>query len=252
MTRMKRFALGTTVVAILVVVTAEAAELPVPLEPMSAVTDLAHVLADPERRAIEEDLNALRSRTGIEVAIVLLPDLAGLPIEDATLAVGRRWGVGGEGDRGVLVLLAIADHEARIEVGYGLEGVIPDLAAKAIIEDVMTPAFREGEYGQGLLNGVRAIAAQVTEGEGGGATSPQRAPLFTGLPLYAFFILLQWILVVLARTKSWWLGGVIGAGIGGVVFTTTSAIITIPLFAILGIIVGDGRDKLHVHQVSWS
>lgn len=122
-----------------------------PPAPKGHVNDLAGVLSGDEIRRLEDDLRAHREATGQEFALLIVPSLDGEPIEDLTIRTVERWGLGRKGrDDGLLMLVAIADRKIRIEVGYGLEGAIPDVVASRVIRNLMVPRFRAGDYAGGI------------------------------------------------------------------------------------------------------
>lgn len=179
------------------------------------VTDVAEILPEDQERSIEERLQAYKNATTNEIAVLMLLTLEGYPIEDASLEIGRTWGVGGTKDNGILLLIAYEDREVRIDVGYGLEGAVPDIVAKGIIDDDITPHFRDGDYAGGIMAAIDALEKHI-----GGEYTADRysAPQESPFGVFGFFIglmMLQWLMAVLGRTTSWWLGGILG-GIGGV------------------------------------
>lgn len=118
------------------------------------VTDNADMLTDEEEAKIEDALYQIYEQTDIEYAIYLEPSLDGKTIEEASLEIGRKLGIGNKEDNtGLLIYVALEDREFRMEVGYGLEGVIPDSQAKKII-DCMTSYFKNENYADGLLAAV--------------------------------------------------------------------------------------------------
>lgn len=126
------------------------------------VTDLANVLTADERSALEGRLAALESRTGSQVAVLLVPSTQPEAIEQYALRVVEAWQIGrGDVDDGVLLLVALEDRALRIEVGYGLEGAIPDARANRIIDEYVTPHFRNGDFAAGVNAGVDALAAAI-------------------------------------------------------------------------------------------
>lgn len=129
------------------------------IEPQGYVSDYANVVSPATRQAIHAYLQSLEEVSGVQVAIVTIPSLQGAAIEDVTIDLYRRWGVGRKPqDEGALFLLAIQDRRSRLEVGYGLEAVLPDAAAGDILR-AMRPALRERKYGEAL----REAAAQLGE-----------------------------------------------------------------------------------------
>lgn len=118
------------------------------------VTDNADMLTDEEEAKIEDALYQIYEQTDIEYAIYLAPSLNGKTIEEASLEIGRKLGIGDKEDNtGLFIYVALEDREFRMEVGYGLEGVIPDSQAKKII-DCMTSYFKNENYADGLLAAV--------------------------------------------------------------------------------------------------
>jgi len=137
---------------------ARAAELEVPAL-RSAVTDRAGMLAAPTRRQLENALRHLRSAGGTQLAVLTLPDLAGLSIEQASIRVAEAWKLGSENaDEGVLLLVAQKERRVRIEVGQGLEGSLTDAYSKRIIDEGITPLFKLGDMDGGVVVGVYQIA----------------------------------------------------------------------------------------------
>jgi uncharacterized protein len=135
------------------------------------VVDLADVLTSAAERDLTTQLAKVEQKTGTQIVVAILPDLGGYPIESWGLALGRTWQIGRAGkDDGIVIVLAPNDREIRIEVGYGLEGDIPDAKAHQIIQHILVPAFREGRYATGLEEAIGTLEklivnpeAQVTE-----------------------------------------------------------------------------------------
>ncbi len=126
------------------------------------VNDQAAMLDDAFEGQLEERLRVLEEETGAQVAVLTISSLEGDPIEDFSIRVVETWKLGREGvDDGVLVLVARDDRRMRIEVGYGLEGALTDAQAGRIIDGLMTPRFREGDFAGGVGAAVDAISAAV-------------------------------------------------------------------------------------------
>ena len=134
------------------------------------VNDFANVLTSDQVQALERKLVAYDDSTSNQIVIVLLPtvtDKSGVeyPIEDVALKILREWGVGNQkNNNGIVVLGAMQEHKLRIEVGYGLEGAIPDIIAKSIIENDLRPNFRSEDYYRGLETAINSII-QAAAGE---------------------------------------------------------------------------------------
>lgn len=133
------------------------AELKVP--PLSGrVVDLAGVLSREASSEIEGRLESLEKEKGAQVVVLVVQSLEGESIEQFSMRVVENWKLGRKGiDDGVLFTVAIKDRTMRIEVGYGLEGTIPDAIARRIIGDIVTPHFREGDFNSGVKAGAEAI-----------------------------------------------------------------------------------------------
>lgn len=218
--KMNRFVF-TAVLAIILPVTVLAYTSPG--KPQGFVNDFAGVISAQERQSIETKLGALQKSTGAEVAVVTVPSLGDETIESYATKLFQEWGIGGEAkDTGLLILVAPTEREARIEVGYGLEGPVTDLQSGNIVRKVMIPAFKEGDYYGGIdgaVDAIGAIIAQSPEAEQYSA-EPEESFLqgFDPFSLFFVFIILVNVFArVLGRSKSWWHGGVIGAGIGSVI-----------------------------------
>ena len=119
--------------------------------PARLVVDNANILTAAEVETLERKLVALDDSTSNQIAIVTVKSLNGEALEDVAVATFRDWGIGNKKTRnGVLVLVAIEDRKIRIEVGYGLEGAIPDVTANDIINNDIKPNFKQGNYYAGL------------------------------------------------------------------------------------------------------
>jgi uncharacterized protein len=126
--------------------------------PPKLVNDFASMLTPEQVQALENKLVAYDDSTSSQIAVVTVQSLEGYEDEEFALALGREWGVGGkEFSNGVVVLISKDDRKSRIEVGYGLEGAIPDITAKTIIENELLPSFREGNYYRGLDRATDAL-----------------------------------------------------------------------------------------------
>ncbi|HSN44847.1 MAG TPA: TPM domain-containing protein, partial [Casimicrobiaceae bacterium] len=135
------------------------------------IVDNAELLPRATREKIGATLAAHESATGNEIAVLTVPTLDGESIEGSATRVFDAWKLGKKGnDNGVLLIVVPQDRRLRIEVGYGLEGTLPDVVASRIIRDVMTPAFKGGDYDRGIGDGVAAIVATL-EGRSA-ATAP--------------------------------------------------------------------------------
>lgn len=131
------------------------------------VNDHAQLLSQPYKTRIESSLKALEDATGAQVALLTLPSLEGEALEDYTLRVAQTWALGRKGaDNGVLLFVARDDRKLRIEVGYGLEGILTDAACGRIIDRLMLPRFRQGDFEGGIEAAVTAVGGAI-RGEAG-------------------------------------------------------------------------------------
>lgn len=150
---------------------------PAKLNPQGYVSDFAGVLDQASRIELENYCGSVEKATGAQIAVVTLPSLQGEPIEDFANDLYRKWGIGKKGkDEGVLLLLAVHDRRSRIEVGYGLEPILPDGFDGSILRE-MRPSLVEGNYGQALLAGTAQIGDQIAKAKGVqiSRTLPRRA-----------------------------------------------------------------------------
>ncbi len=140
------------------------AEVPVPTL-RSPVMDLVGKLSFDEQKRLEESLLAFEREKGAQIAVLILPTTAPETIEQYSIRVAEDWKLGRKGvDDGILLVVALEDRAVRIEVGYGLEGAVTDLHAKRIIDGLVTPRFREGDFDGGITEGVNALM-QLIRGE---------------------------------------------------------------------------------------
>jgi uncharacterized protein len=164
----------------------------VPVPPLNApVTDVAGTLTPDQSAALDARLRAFEQGKGSQVAVLIVPSTHPEEIEQYAMRVADAWKLGREGvDDGALLLVAIQDRRVRIEVGYGLEGVLPDATANRIIEGDIVPAFRSGDYYGGIAAGVDRML-RVIEGEP--LPEPKRRPPAEGVP--GLFPLLPFLFV---------------------------------------------------------
>jgi uncharacterized protein len=137
------------------------------LQPSGYVSDYAGVIDPGDRASLESLLGELERKSGSQIGVVTLASLEGNEIRDFTNRLFERWGVGQRGkDNGILIVAAIEDRQIWVEVGYGLEPVIPDSRAGRILDQYVIPHFRAGNYGAGLVAGARQLAG-IVAGEAG-------------------------------------------------------------------------------------
>lgn len=138
-----------------------AADKPVPFL-SGRVVDEADLLPPETETRLDQTLAELERTTGAQVAVLTVESLDDEPLEDYSMRVVETWKLGQKGkDDGVLLLVAEQDRQMRIEVGYGLEGTLTDLESRMVLDDVIRPAFRAGDFAGGIEKGVEAIATAV-------------------------------------------------------------------------------------------
>lgn len=126
------------------------------------VTDLAGVLSSEQRSALEQKLAAFEAAKGSQIAVLIVPSTQPETIEQYSIRVAEQWKLGRKGvDDGLLLLIARDDRALRIEVGYGLEGVVPDAIAHRVIDEIIVPRFRAGDYAGGIDAGVDKLIGLV-------------------------------------------------------------------------------------------
>ena len=137
-----------------------------PVPPLkSRVTDLVGALTSAERSSLETKLADFEARKGAQIAVLIVPTTQPEAIEQYSIRVVEAWKLGREKpDDGALLLVAMQDRALRIEVGRGLEGALTDLVANRIIDEIITPRFREGDFAGGIASGVERMIA-VVDGE---------------------------------------------------------------------------------------
>lgn len=189
------------------------------------IHDEAHVLSPGFVSQLEQILKAHEDSTSNQIAILIIPTLDGYPIEDYTLKVAEAWKLGKKGnDNGVLLFVAINDRKVRIEVGYGLEGPLPDAVCNQIIRNEMAPYFRQDNYEGGVLAATQAIVKAIA-GEYHDRSPVARKKTRGGSLFGALVVLIIIIIISSLRNRGnrgggWtsgggWYGGGFGGGGGG-------------------------------------
>lgn len=148
----------------------------IPPKPTAAagiyVQDYAQVLSAEDKRRLLSIGQELDNKTTAQLAVVTVKNLDGQPIEDYALSILREWGIGSkEKNNGALIVVAVQDRRSRIEVGYGLEGLLTDGLTGRIQDQAMIPYFRKGNYAAGIVNGYAVTASIIAKDEGVQLTS---------------------------------------------------------------------------------
>lgn len=188
-----------------------------PGTPSGFVNDFTNTFSVDQKTALESKLKTFAAESSNEISVALIPNLGGDTIENFAVSLFKDWGIGkNKNDNGVLILVAKDDRQMRIEVGYGLEGALTDSQSNQIIANILRPAFRINDFYGGLNAATDAVVA-ATKGEYVPTVIP-RDQGYTDdqileIVFYSAFALM-WLSSVLGRTKSWWLGGVLGGFVG--------------------------------------
>jgi uncharacterized protein len=125
----------------------------------SGVVDAANLLDPAQKQALSAKLIAQKKASGRSLMVATIPDLQGYDIRDYGYRLGRAWGVGDKNSNGALLIVAPAEHKMRIEVGYGLEGILTDALSSQIVRNTITPHFKAGDMVGGINAGVDEISS---------------------------------------------------------------------------------------------
>lgn len=216
---LKKIAVGLIIVFPFIAVAQNIPERP---NPPKLVNDLANVLSADQEAALERKLVAYDDSTSNQITVVTINTLDDYPIEEYALQLFRTWGIGNqEHNNGVLVLAAIADRKIRFEIGYGLEGVIPDITANQIITSDIAPAFRSESYYEGLDKATSSLIAAAA-GEYKAPEGYRDRGRKRNFPV-SFIIILGIIILLIARNRGGGGGGFMSrrgyrGGFGPVIF----------------------------------
>lgn len=189
--------------------------------PPRLVNDAAGVLSPEQVETLERKLVALDDSTSNQIAVVLIKTLGDYAIEDYAVKLFREWGIGNKKtNNGILIIAAIDDRKMWIEVGYGLEGAIPDVTASSIYRNEMVPEFRKQNYYQGIDNAINALTqaavgeykvkkerAKGDNGSGGGS-------------IFIFLILLVIVILIVSRGGRGGGGGGLGSIANAVILSS--------------------------------
>ena len=185
------------------------------------VNDYAGILSDETKAKLATLSSEIEAKTTSQLAILTLDTTAPLDIETYTVKLFEKWGIGQKGkDNGVLILVAVKDRQVRIEVGYGLEGAIPDALAKNIIEKSMLPFFKSGDYNAGILQGA-AVVSKLIAGEYNVEISELeniKIAASSKQPSIFNFLFIIFVIIILIRVRLFWffpMSGRVGGKSGG-------------------------------------
>lgn len=187
------------------------------------VIDTVDILTSAQHQAISTRLHQIHEAGKAQMAVVIVPSTNGEPLFDYAMKLADRWGLGNKDrDNGLLIVIAINDRQMQILTGYGLEGIIPDVIAKRIIREQMTPAFREARYADGIMQAIDAIDSRL---QADPETLAQMNAVDAdtqevGFDLIALFI----IGIVAGKIFTGILGRILGAGVASAGFIAIGVI----------------------------
>jgi uncharacterized protein len=201
-----------------------------PPAPAHYFNDYAGVVTPDVAARLDQKLKAFDDQTSSQIVVAVFPELPSPSLEDFTVRAAQAWRVGrSKLSNGAVLFVFVKDRKMRIETGYGLEGALPDATAHRIIDERITPAFRNNDYAGGLEAGIDAMMA-ATRGEYTASPAPARGGGSGGFGS-SFFLVLLVLFIVIAMSRSgrrgrtygrrgywgggpWWWGGG-GGGFGG-------------------------------------
>jgi uncharacterized protein len=193
------------------------------------VTDLTGTLTEKERGDLEQRLASFEAQKGSQIAVLIVPTTKPEDIESYSMRVAEAWKLGRKGvDDGVLLIVAKQDHAIRIEVGYGLEGAIPDAIAKRVISEVIIPHFKKGDYYGGISAGIGSLIKLIQ-----GEPLPKPSDRNMGSTIHSFGNAFPFIMLII------FFGGILGAAFrrvagSGISFLTTFGVASALSWFVLG------------------
>ena len=191
--------------------------LTVPERPEGRVTDRTGTLSRDQIQALEKKLSAFEKETTNQIAVLLIPSLEGGSLEDYSIRLAEKWKIGQQGrNNGVILLVVKNDRKLRIEVGYGLEGALPDALSGTIIRNEIAPRFKEGQFYQGIEAGINSIIA-ATKGEYKASPRKKKSQIDSWIPFLVVgaFIIFFMLAASQARRRHYHSGSSRGWNSGG-------------------------------------
>jgi uncharacterized protein len=221
---MKRAPHLLTAILFAVLLSAQATAPPVArLHATGFVNDFAAVIDPASKQSIDALCSQLDRKTAAQISVVTIKTLGGEPIEDYANSLYRAWGIGRKESKGALMLIVTQDRKTRLEIGYGLEPLLPDGFDGSVLRE-MKPELSQGHWGPGVQSGVRLLAQRVAEKSGvtldlSGQPQVQSRPGrrssgFSTLQVILFILFIVFVLLSRGRFL-WWGGGFGGGGFGG-------------------------------------
>jgi len=189
-----------------------------PAKPHTLVNDYTGTLSEVQKQQLENKLVAFDDSSSTQIAIAIIKSVGQYDINDYALGLGRVWGVGGaKKNNGVMIVVSLGDRKISMQTGYGLEGALPDIITKRIIENEIKPYFKQGDYYGGLDAGTTAII-KYTKGEYKN-DAPKAAKKSTGSGI-AIIVIIIVIIIIIARKGGGGGGSQVigGRGVGNALF----------------------------------
>jgi len=206
------------------------------------VVDETGALTAEEKRSLEANLQAFEQRKGSQIVVLITGTTFPEPIESYSIRVADAWKIGRKGvNDGILVVVAKSDRVMRLEVGYGLEGAIPDAVARRLIDEVFIPGFREGHFYEGLSAGIDRMI-KVIDGEPLPEVSQSNAGRGDARSIESYFVLFIVATLALGGLLRRMLGRlpaalVVGAGIGFLAWLIVAPILIALLVGVVAFVV---------------
>ncbi len=203
------------------------------------VNDYANMMSPAARSKMEADLRAFERSDSTQIVILTIPSLEGEPLEDFSIRVSEAWKIGQKGkDNGIIFLVANKEHRIRVEVGRGLEGKLTDLMAGRIIDLVVKPRFKRGDFDGGFIAGVHSLI-DATRGEF--KAQAERVPVRKrGISPYFTIIFFAGVALLFLGSMSKTVGGVAGAiGLPAILYLFLGPpVILLVIFGLIGLAMG--------------
>lgn len=183
--------------------------------PPRLVNDFTNTLTSQDIQLLENKLVGYEDSTSTQISIVVVPTIGDSDMNSYAVALGRAWGIGQAGkNNGILILWSTGERKVYIATGYGAEGALPDAYAKRIVENHIIPSFKQGQFAQGLSNGVDQIISYLS---GEYVADSEAEEEFPASIIFTFLLILL-IFVLIARRNKGGGGGFRGGG--GMPYTT--------------------------------
>ncbi len=184
-----------------------------PQKPTTLVTDFTGTLTQGQQQALENKLVAFNDSTSTQIAVVIIKSVGQYDIGEYATQLGRKWGIGQQGkNNGILMLIAVGDRKVTIQTGYGAEGAVPDITTHEIIDNDITPNFKQGNYYAGIDAGTNSLIKYMKGEYKAPAKAKQQA---VGGGGSAFIVIIIVIVVIILMRRGGGGGNQVIGGRGG-------------------------------------